>query len=184
MQQPSTTQLLLKAVKRILRPLVKLLLAHQITFNDLTKLLKALYVETAEEDFRLNGKPQTDSRISLLTGIHRKEVKNLRQFNMDQDEALSESLTVATTAIPAQLVAAWLGDSAYTDSNGNPKPLTLYRSDEQDDPISFERLVQQLSKGNLRVAPILQECEHLGLVAHSEDNLVELNSAAFIPNED
>ena len=40
--------------------------------------LRELYVNVAEHDFALEGKEQTDSRVSLLTGIHRKEVARLR----------------------------------------------------------------------------------------------------------
>ena len=35
------------------------------------KLLRELFVNVAEHDFALEGKEQTDSRVSLLTGIHR-----------------------------------------------------------------------------------------------------------------
>ena len=69
---------LISAVRFMLRPLVKLLLAHSITFPFMSNLLKSIYVEVATNDFRIEGKPQTDSRISLLSGVHRKDVKNLR----------------------------------------------------------------------------------------------------------
>ena len=78
-------KLVLTALKRILRPLVKLLLSHQITYADCARILKECYVEVAEKEFVLEGKPQTDSRLSLLTGIHRKEVKNLRKIIDDQE---------------------------------------------------------------------------------------------------
>ena len=49
-----------------------------LTFPALADLLRELYVNVAEYDFALSGKEQTDSRVSLLTGIHRKEVRRLR----------------------------------------------------------------------------------------------------------
>ncbi|MDP1635270.1 MAG: DUF6502 family protein, partial [Gallionellaceae bacterium] len=76
LQTPSAP--LISAVRHLLRPLVKLLLTHSITFPFLSDLLKSIYVEVATEEFRLQDKPQTDSRISLLSGVHRKDVKNLR----------------------------------------------------------------------------------------------------------
>ena len=63
---------------RLLRPLVRLLIRSGITFPVATELLRELYVNVAENDFGLPDKEQTDSRVSLLTGIHRKEVRRLR----------------------------------------------------------------------------------------------------------
>lgn len=63
---------------RLLRPLVRLCIRSGMTFPALAQLLRELFVNVAEHDFALDGKPQTDSRVSLLTGIHRKEVARLR----------------------------------------------------------------------------------------------------------
>ena len=65
-------------VARLLRPLVRLLIKSGVTFPALCDLLRELYVNVAEYDFALPDKSQTDSRVSLLTGIHRKEVRRLR----------------------------------------------------------------------------------------------------------
>ena len=81
-QKPSSP--LISAVSYILHPLVKLLLTRSITYPYMSNLLKSIYVKVATEEFRLKGKPQTDSRISLLSGVHRKDVKNLRPERADE----------------------------------------------------------------------------------------------------
>ena len=68
---------LLQALQKLLRPLIRLLLAQGVTFPMLASQLKAVYVQVAKEEFKLTDKRQTDSRISLLTGVHRKDVKRL-----------------------------------------------------------------------------------------------------------
>ena len=68
---------LIAAVRRLLRPLVKLLLNYSVQYPALTSLLKQTYVEVATA-MPVEGKIQTDSRVSLLTGIHRLDVKRLR----------------------------------------------------------------------------------------------------------
>src|SRR4028118_1391499 len=73
--EPATLQ---APLARLLRPLVRLLIRNGITFPAVTELLRELYVNVAEHDFTLPGKDQTDSRVSLLTGVHRKEVRRLR----------------------------------------------------------------------------------------------------------
>ena len=62
---------LITAVRRVLRPFIKLMLAKGITYPFLTEMLKDLYVEVAANDFKIGDKPSTDSHLSLLTGIHR-----------------------------------------------------------------------------------------------------------------
>ena len=74
MPQPpteKTTAILRQALRAVLRPLVRLLLQNQLTYPAFAALLKEVYVELADAEFRLSGKRQTDSRVSLLTGIHR-----------------------------------------------------------------------------------------------------------------
>ena len=61
---------LFAAILKLLRPLVRMFLHFNITYPVLSQLLKAIYVEVAERDFPIFGKPQSDSRITLLTGIH------------------------------------------------------------------------------------------------------------------
>lgn len=76
--QPPDAQRLQTPIARLLRPLVRLFIRSGLTFPALADLLRELYVNVAEYDFALSGKEQTDSRVSLLTGIHRKEVRRLR----------------------------------------------------------------------------------------------------------
>src|ERR1700712_2013315 len=89
---------------RLLRPLVRLLVARGITFPALTDLLRELYVNVAEYDFALAGKEQTDSRVSLLTGIHRKEVRRLR------GAGAPVSAVPATLSRTSAIIARWLPD--------------------------------------------------------------------------
>ncbi|MEM9177577.1 MAG: DUF6502 family protein, partial [Myxococcota bacterium] len=68
-----------RMLRRMLRPLVRLLVSQQIPYPLLAQLVKRLYVEVATEDFALEGKRVTVSRLSLLTGIHRREVKRIQE---------------------------------------------------------------------------------------------------------
>ena len=80
--QPPAT--LVNAIRKLLRPLVRLMLTFQITYPFVINLLKAIYVEVAEEEFKVAGKRPSDSRINLLTGVHRKDVKRLRTETDDE----------------------------------------------------------------------------------------------------
>jgi Family of unknown function (DUF6502) len=69
---------LLVACRRLLRPLVRLMMRSGVTLPVLTDLLRQLFVEVAVTDILTEPKARTDSRISLLTGIHRKEIRRDR----------------------------------------------------------------------------------------------------------
>src|SRR5918995_1762511 len=94
---------------RLLRPLVRLLIRSGITLPMLSELLRELYVNVAEYDFALQGKEQTDSRVSLLTGIHRKEVRRLR------GAGAPVNTVPATVSQTSRILARWLADATFTD---------------------------------------------------------------------
>lgn len=100
---------LVKALRQALRPLLRVMLARGITLPYLMELIKALLVEVAERDFRLDGKPVTDSRVSLLSGVHRKDVSRLRRENDAAADDVDRAPPVVS--LGAQLVAQWLGDA-------------------------------------------------------------------------
>src|SRR5262245_770200 len=62
------------ATARMLRPLVRVLLRNGIPYRAFADTARQVYVEVAEKEFALPGKPQTVSRVSTLTGLSRKEV--------------------------------------------------------------------------------------------------------------
>ena len=78
---------LVRALRHLLRPLVRLLLAHQITLPYLAGLLKSVYLEVGEAELSRGADPPSASQLSLLTGLHRKDIRRLRE------EALNESET-------------------------------------------------------------------------------------------
>jgi hypothetical protein len=165
---------LVAALRTLLRPLVRLLLAHGITLPVFTALLKSLYVEVAEQEFPIPGKPQTDSRINLLTGVHRKDIRRLRH------ERLGDDVVPVSVAVGTQLVAKWIGEQQYLDAAGVPKTLPIRKAGEGE--ASFEQLVGSVARQDLRPRVVLDELLRLG-VAEVDGNRVRLNVDAFIPEK-
>jgi len=164
---------LVTAIERILRPLVKLLLSYQLTYPQLIRILKSTYVEVAEQEFKVNRRRQSDSRIHLLTGVHRKDVKRLR------DETRQDQPAPPLVSAGAQIIGHWLGTSRYLDELGKPRPLPLRPS--ATDGVSFETLVETVCKQDIRPRVILDEWIRLG-IAHEENEHVVINTGAFTPD--
>jgi hypothetical protein len=165
LQTPSSS--LVSAVRHILRPLVKLLLTHSITYPFLSNLLKSIYVEVATEEFRLQGKPQTDSRVSLLSGVHRKDVKNLRP------ERIREQTLPLSVSLSTKLVKMWANDPKRLDETGRHRPLPRLMS--EGGGASFEGLVSSVSK-DIRSRVILDEWLRTGIAKIDAEGRVCLNT--------
>lgn len=175
MENAAPPKALVKALRQVLYPLVRLMLTRGVTYPFLAELLKGVFVDVAERDFRIGDKPQTDSRISLLSGVHRKDVRRLRQLARIQEET-----TPAAVSLGSQLVAAWTGLPQFLDQEGHPLPLPRLASSAGD--ISFEGLVAGVSK-DIRSRAVLDEWLRLGVVRVDDQDRVTLNSEAFVPQK-
>ena len=165
---------LMQAVRRLLRPLVRLLIAHGVTFPALSALLKELYVSVAEAEFPVPDKKQTDSRIHVLTGVHRKDVRRLRA------QTNAAAGPPATVSLGAGLVALWAGAERFVDISGKPRPLPRHR--RAAGAPSFDDLVESLSR-DVRPRAVLDEWLRLGIVSIDDDDMVWLNTQAFVPEK-
>jgi hypothetical protein len=163
------------AIRYLLRPLVRLLLSHGISFPAFCDLVKSTYVKVSEAEFKLDAKPQTDSRISLLTGIHRREVNRLR------NEAVMELDLPQRASMSALLLTIWSGHPDYLDKQGMPIPLPRLAS--KGDGHSFEALVQSVSK-DFRARVVLDEWLRQGIVTLDSDDRVHLSPDAFVQPQD
>ena len=169
------TPALTRAVKQLLRPLVGLLLDNGLTYGWLSKILKIIYVDVAETEFSLEQKRQTDSRISLLTGVHRKDVRRLRS---EDKENFEPPLSIF---IGAKLVAIWTTNKNFMDKAGNPAALPRLSSNvDKKSAHSFEELVRRVNK-DIRPRAILDEWLRLGAVSLDDQDRVKLEVDAFIP---
>jgi hypothetical protein len=163
---------LLRPVRRLLRPLIRLLIQGGVTFPVLADLLRSLYVEVAVGDLLQDPRAQTDSRISLLTGVHRKEIRRWRS-ETHAPEAVPPVITITS-----QIVARWLRGDEYVDPEGRPRPLP--RLPRPEGGPSFEGLVQSVTS-DVRPRAVLDDWLHHGLVSVDSGDCVVLDTAAFVP---
>lgn len=164
----------LASVARILRPLARLLIARGITLPAAVEMLKDAYVKVAIADFRLGDAPPPDTRVSLLTGVHRKDIRRLREA-----DRAPEDMTALN--VLSEVVTRWATDRRYRGRDG--KPRVLPRSSTPRAPVSFASLAYSISS-DLKPRPILDELVRLGMVSVDADERVTLNVGAFVPAKD
>lgn len=163
-----TNKHLIQALERLLRPLVRSLINNGITLPLLSRMLKSVYVKAAQ-DFSLQHKNLTDSRISLLTGVHRKDVKTIRET---QAQGI---LKRGNYSVAARVLAEWTANSAFLDADGAPVFLPKLGAG------SFEELVA-LVNTDIRARTLLDDWLSKGMVIINEQGLLCLQQAAFAPS--
>ena len=155
------------AVLHLLRPLVRVLLRHGMAYDEFTELARRTYVEVAERDFALRGRKQTTSRISVITGLNRKEVARLQALNAQGQPA--EEALAATMNRAAKVVVGWQREHA--GPRGGPSEL---------DAAQFSALVRKYS-GDMPVRAVLDELRHAGAVTPGEDGRYRLQGEGYVP---
>ncbi|KWV56836.1 hypothetical protein AS026_31955 [Rhizobium altiplani] len=171
---PFSEAALQRTLLRVLRPIVRLCLASGLNFVAFSALMRRLFIDVAEKDFALKDKKQTDSRISLLTGIHRKDVSRLR----------TSELTVESLPAPAsrtsRIIARWLADPRACDEAGIAKALPRVSSDGE---FSFEGLVAAVTR-DVHPRAVLDEWVDRGLAIVDDQDRVHLSASLLISNTD
>ncbi len=165
---PPPPDAVLRATRRMLRPLVRLLIQAGATFPVLTELLRQLYVDVAVTDVLRDRRERTDSRISLITGLQRRDVRRLRIHRPEPDE-VPAAVTIGTRAI-----AHWLSLPAFTGPDGSPRPLP--RAGEA----SFDSLIASVTT-DVRARTVLNDWLAQGIVTMDNQDRVHLNAVSFVP---
>jgi hypothetical protein len=144
-----------------------------VTFPVLADLLRGLFVEVATTDLLLDPRARTDSRVSLLTGVHRKEIRRLREQEVAPD-AVPPVVTLAS-----QIIARWVGTPDFLDPQGKPLPLARVGQPGAAGA-SFETLVAAVT-ADVRSRAVLDEWINQGIVTLDAEGRVRLEASAFIP---
>jgi Family of unknown function (DUF6502) len=162
-----------KALESALKPLVRLMLARGITYIQLTEWLKYIFIETAVREFNLPGKAMNDSRISVITGVHRKDVKRLRAVIL-KNPTMAEPKNIN---LGSKIISTWLSNPLYMRDD---KPKSIARLKKEGGNVSFEALAELVTK-DVRARAALDELLRVGAVSIDADDMVTLITDAFIP---
>jgi hypothetical protein len=152
------------------------MIARGMAFPELADKLKELYVEACNRHFRLEDKRLTDSRISLLTGLQRKDIRVVRTR---LENSIGDAEPQAAGPLP-RILARWMGGAPYADEDG--APISLARGGAEE--ASFEALAAEVSR-DIHARTVLDELIRLGMVHLDDgDDRVSLIASAYLPSRD
>ena len=161
-----TRAAVVQALNKLLKPLVRLLLRNGIAYGEFSDMAKQAYIEVANADFAVPGRKQSQSRIAVITGIHRHEVaKYLKQHAAEEPH-------IGRHNRAARVIFGWQSDIAFSES-GKARALSM------DD---FSVLVTRHG-ADVTTRTILDELERVGAVRRTKEGLVELMVQAFAPQD-
>lgn len=155
----------LKAVEYLLYPLARLVIARGIGYGALSDVVKFVMVKEAERQLK-NKSSETisDSRVSVVTGIHRKEIKRIRSLKANDPSGYELSLA-------SQVVSKWAGEKQLRSKAGI-KPLQRKKINEGE--FDFDDLVRSISK-DVRPRAVLEELLDRGLVTLLDGDKLQLH---------
>ncbi|HMS06032.1 MAG TPA: DUF6502 family protein [Burkholderiaceae bacterium] len=164
------------AVAQIMRPLARLMIGHGVQLSIGVELLKKALVDEAAAGYGTADKAGNDSRVAVLTGVHRKDVRRLR------DAPVSAVEQAPLVSVAAAVVACWISHPAYLDASRQPRPLARTPRHAPPGEPDFAALVAEVSR-DVGARAVLSELQRLGVVAIEDDVFVCLKKTAFVPED-
>ena len=168
--RPSTehAQLALRAAAVLMAPIAQWLLRHGVSYPAFADLLKTVFLEAARGELERSDAKPTQSALSMLSGVHRKDVRTLEQ-------APATARSAPRPPLSAQVFTRWLTDPRYRGADG--KPRALLRAGGRR---SFESLCFELSN-DVHPRTVLDDLLRLGAVALDGERVVVL-ATSFVPS--
>ena len=154
--------LLVECVTSVLRPIVRLMLSCGLNCMEFVEIVRIAYVRVATETYGIRGRPTNISRVSALTGLTRRRVKEIREHlptgNWSPDIADNPLNT---------LIHYWRYDDRFGSSAGEPRVLPLTGDG------GFEELVR-VSGSGVPISTLRKEMLRQGIATMRGTNGIQL----------
>jgi hypothetical protein len=162
----------LNACRRWLRPVARWLLRSGVTWKEFAELSRAAFVHTAFEEFGLRGRPTNVSRVALLTGLSRRDVRRVRESDVDGPEGeADESLNHAS-----RVLSGWHLDPEFLEADGRPRVLAASGAAS-----SFDALLRRYA-GDIPTTALVKELVRSGSVERLADGTYRVLRRYYMPS--
>lgn len=163
---------LIAAYRKLMAPLVRILLKNGVSYGEFAEVLKNVFVEVAERDLSIPGRTSSQARVAILTGLTQKEVA--KQYSTIERGDLAEKSNLNRIS---KLLEAWHTDADYTGAYGLPIELLFEASLGRP---SFSALVKRYT-GDMAPRAILDELVRVRAVEMLSTGHIRVLVRAYIP---
>ena len=164
---------LIHAFRKVLRPLVKILIRAGVRHDEFVDVIKGVYVESAIRDGIGRTGPLTRTRVSLTTGVPRRDVDRF----IDNEALLTPPPPTYTTTV-SEVLHLWHTDPIYLGPYGVALEIDF-------DTTPGRNFVELVSRANPSADPILllDDLIRSGVVHRSGDRYFKVLSRTFVMPE-
>jgi hypothetical protein len=167
---------LLAAFRFLLVPLVRILLRNGISFNEISEVLKGAYARVAATDFAVPGRAMSISRLSITTGIARRDFDRV----LGEEDRLRRALESNASRI-ANVLQGWHNDPEFMGPYGFPRDLGFAR--EPGGGLSFEELIARYA-ADIEPQLMLDELMRIGAATIAEESgMIRVMKRTYIPEQ-
>lgn len=154
-------------------PLVRILIRNGISFNEFADELRGVYVDVAATDFPIEGRSLSGTRVAILTGLTRKEVKRqLERSSSSESDSLPADVNRVT-----RVLDGWHKDPDFTGPYSFP--LEVFFDKPNGGTPSFTELVRRHS-GDMSARAMLDELLRLDAVEQLPDGELRVLTKVYI----
>jgi len=171
--QNDIQQQILGAVLLVLRPVARALLRAGIGYREFAEISKTAFVDVAGKDYGLRGRPTNISRVAVMTGLTRKEVRRIR----DKTE-VGNGTGLAKLTPMGQVMHRWYTESEFLADNGKPLVLPFDNGD-----VSFSALVKKFG-GDIPPGAMRTELKRIGAAEELDDGRLKALKRSVIGLDD
>ncbi|RIL12124.1 MAG: hypothetical protein DCC75_01025 [Proteobacteria bacterium] len=150
---------------RLMKPLVQFCLRHSLRLQDLIECAKVAFVESSRAEVKGPSDKPNASKISLMTGVHRRDV--VRIVNRREDFSYSKDLIT-------KIIGHWQTDRRFMTKDGRPKVLSVSGEGSE-----FFTLVHSISK-DVNPATVLFELERINAISKARGG-IRLTVESHVP---
>ena len=161
--QDTVQRRILNALLVALRPLARSLLRAGIGYREFAEISKSAFVDVATKDYGLRGRPTNISRVAVMTGLTRKEVKRLREKHESGDE-----IEIARPVPMAVILHRWYTEPDFLDSSGQPRALEFDSGSG-----SFSDLVRRFG-GDIPPGAMRTELKRISAIEENSDGALRV----------
>lgn len=151
----------------VLDPLAEAMVAQGVSLGTATEALKQSLLRAAISQA---GEHVSDSRASVMTGLHRKDVRRLRQ-------ATAAHLPRRKSNAAAAALQHWATQPEFQDEAGVPRDLT--RVGQGAEP-GFDDLIRA-TRVDMAPGTVLRALRDAGAVVDGPDGTLRLSATSFVP---
>jgi hypothetical protein len=163
---------ILGSFQLVLRPIIKVLLRYGIGYNEFAESVKLAYVDVGSTDFGIRGRPTNISRVAVMTGLTRKEVRRLRT----KMESGDDSVAVKSTPI-TEILHRWHAEREFLDDRGRPASLPFAGTSG-----SFSSLVKKFG-GDVPPGAMRTELNRVGAISADAEGNISVQRRSFWPTD-